>query len=93
MDKMKHLDGVVPSTEYTEKMNEFVAWLEKRGFKGIMFLHKDDGDIGITWVQEMSEDSLATNILNSLRAVSEEAEAMVLMIVRGMAKALRKILK
>lgn len=84
-EKIKHQNGVAPSPDDEKKLNEFASWLKERGFKGVMFLNKDN--IGVSWVAG-SENSIFNCFANSLDAIArEDAE-----ITRHLLRALQMII-
>ena len=68
-EKIKHQNGVAPSPDDEKKLNEFASWLKERGFKGVMFLNKDN--VGVSWITG-SETSIFNCFANSLDAIANE---------------------
>lgn len=89
MEKMKHLDGYAPSEEDTKKLNEMVTWLVEHGYQGIMLVHK--GDIGVSWVNEKSGDSMRHTFVNSLGHIVDESAKAARILMDGMVATIKQI--
>ena len=89
MEKMKHQDGYAPSEEDTKKLNEMATWLVEHGYQGIMLVHK--GDIGVSWVNEKSGDSMRHTFVNSLSHIVEESSKAAKILINGMLGAIKQI--
>ena len=90
MENMKHQDGYKPSAEDTSKLNEFVTWLSDHGYRGVMFVHKDD--VGVSFCNEESADDIRHTFVNSIGHIMDESEEAAFNLFDGMRMAVTQII-
>lgn len=91
MDQIKHQDGKRLSAEDTAKLNEISTWLSDHGYHGFMFIN--NGDVGVTWLDEKSSDAIRHDIISAVSHLALESEEAAVMFVLGMVMAIKQLKK